>query len=50
MDLKTMTLEQKKAVAYDLIVQLETVQRNLQIINQSIQNDSNDIKSDIKVD
>ena len=38
-DLKTMTLEQKKVLAYDLLVLLEQTQRNLQIVNQAIAED-----------
>ncbi len=36
MDLKTQTLEQLKALAYDQMVLQEQAQRNIQVINQEI--------------
>lgn len=35
-DLKTLTLEQLKALAYDQIALMETVQKNLKLINDQI--------------
>ena len=36
MDLKTMTVEQLKALAYDQIIILEQTQTNIRLINQEI--------------
>ena len=36
MDLKSMSVEQKKVLAYDLIALAEQTQRNLQLVNASI--------------
>lgn len=36
MNIKEMTLEQLKSLAYDLLVQIEGGQQNLRIINQEI--------------
>ena len=52
-DLKTMTLEQKKVLAYDLIALAEQTQRNLQAINQAIAQDQQpkeEPKMEIKVE
>lgn len=35
-DINTITLEQAKAYAYDVLVRIETEQKNLQILNQVI--------------
>lgn len=36
MNLETATLEELKSAAYDTLIQIEQLQRNLQILNQSI--------------
>ena len=36
MDIKTLTIEQLKALAYDCLASIELTQKNLQIINQEI--------------
>ena len=38
-DLKTLSISEKKALAYDLLALIEQTQRNLQIVNQAIAQD-----------
>lgn len=35
-ELKSLSLEQLKALAYDLLVSIENSQKNLQVVNQEI--------------
>jgi len=43
MDLKTMSLEKIKSLAYDQMVELERVQNNLRIINAEIAEKSKEL-------
>lgn len=43
-DITKFTLEQLKAMAYDLIGQLENIQKNLQVLNNEIAKKSQEIK------
>lgn len=38
-DLKTLSITEKKSLAYDLLALIEQTQRNLQIVNQAIAQD-----------
>ena len=42
-DIKTATVTELKAIAFDVLVQIETNQKNLQIINQEIAKRSNEV-------
>ena len=46
MDLTKMTVIELKAVAYDLFVQLEVTQKNLQLVNQEIAKKSKEVKEE----
>ncbi len=46
MDITKMTVVELKAVAYDLFVQLEITQKNLQAVNQEIAKKSKEAKEE----
>ena len=47
-NLQTATLEELKSMAYDTLVQIEQLQKNLQLLNQAIVKKSQEPKINIK--
>ena len=47
-NLETATINELKAACYDIIVQIEQLQKNLQILNQAINQKSKEVKTEPK--
>lgn len=48
MNIKTLTIEQLKALAYDLVVQMKSTENNLRTVEQEMTSRPQEVKPEVK--